>query len=82
MIMSPFKEQQTFLNYFQNELWITRTEKFLTKLDKVVPWESISNTTNALEWVFGYLKVKVNLHRGLKKERKIKLILVLIHGKN
>ena len=43
MITSQLKEQQTFLNYFQNELWITRTEKFLTKLDKVVPWESISN---------------------------------------
>jgi len=40
--MSPFKDQQTFLNYFQNELWITRTEKFLEKLNKVVPWETIS----------------------------------------
>lgn len=42
MHMPPFKEQQTFLNYFQNELWTTRTEKFLTKLDKVGPWASIS----------------------------------------
>ncbi len=42
----------------------------------------IPNTTNALEWVFGHLKVKVSLHRGLKKQRKIKLILALIHGKN
>lgn len=40
--MTPFKDQQTFLNYFQNELWITRTETFLNKLDKVVPWETIS----------------------------------------
>jgi hypothetical protein len=37
----------------------------------------IPNTTNALEWVFGHLKGKVSLHRGLKKERKIKLILSL-----
>ncbi len=42
----------------------------------------IPNTTNALEWVFGHLKVKVSLHRGLKKERKIKLILSLLHWKS
>lgn len=41
----------------------------------------IPNTTNALEWVFGHLKGKVNLHRGLKKERKIKLILSLLYWK-
>lgn len=40
--MSPFQDQQTFLNYFQNELWITRTEKFLDKLNIVVPWDTIS----------------------------------------
>lgn len=42
----------------------------------------IPNTTNALEWVFGHLKGKVSLHRWLKKERKIKLILSLIYWKN
>ena len=42
----------------------------------------IPNTTNALEWVFGHLKGKVSLHRGLKKERKIKLILSLLHWKS
>ena len=41
----------------------------------------IPNTTNALEWVFWHLKTKVSLHRGLKKERKIKLILSLLFGK-
>lgn len=40
----------------------------------------IPNTTNALEWVFGHLKWKVSLHRWLKKERKIKLILSLLHS--
>lgn len=35
----------------------------------------IPNTTNALEWVFGHVKTKVNLHSWLKKDRKIKLIL-------
>ena len=52
--MTPFNNQQTFLNYFQNELWITRTEKFLDKLNKVVPWESISNQIKSnrisIEW--------------------------------
>jgi len=42
----------------------------------------IPTTTNALEWVFGHLKGKVSLHRGLRKERKIKLILTLLHGRD
>jgi len=41
----------------------------------------IPNTTNWLEWLFWHVKAKVSLHRGLKKERKIKLILSLLHGK-
>jgi hypothetical protein len=41
----------------------------------------IPNTTNGLEWLFWHLKAKVSLHRWLKKERKIKLILSLLHGK-
>jgi hypothetical protein len=41
----------------------------------------IPNTSNALEWVFGHLKGKVSLHRGLKRERKIKLILSLLYWK-
>lgn len=42
----------------------------------------IPNTTNWLEWVFGHLKIKVSLHRWLKRQRKIKLILCLLHWKN
>ena len=42
----------------------------------------IPNTTNGLEWLFWHVKPKVSLHRGLKKERKIKLILSLLHGEN
>ena len=41
----------------------------------------IPNTTNWLEWYFGHLKNKVSLHRWLKKERKIKLILFLLNSK-
>jgi len=40
----------------------------------------IPNTTNWLEWLFWHIKPKISLHRGLKKERKIKLILSLLHG--
>ena len=39
--MSPFQDQQTFLNYFQNELWVTRTEKFLSRLEQVIPWNTL-----------------------------------------
>lgn len=43
---------------------------------------SIPNTTNWLEWLFWHIKPKISLHRGLKKERKIKLILSLLYGKS
>lgn len=43
------------------------------------PWKLvIPNTTNWLEWYFSHLKSKVRIHRWLKKERKIKLILSLL----
>jgi hypothetical protein len=45
-------------------------------------WElSIPNTTNWLEGIFGHLKAKVSLHRGLKRKRKLTLILTLLYGK-
>jgi len=45
-------------------------------------WQiEIPNTTNWLEWLFWHIKPKVSLHRGLKKERKIKLILSLLYSK-
>jgi len=37
------KNQQNFLNFFQNEFGITRTGKFLEKLNQVVPWYSIAS---------------------------------------
>lgn len=39
----------------------------------------IPNTTNWLEAVFSHLKYKVNMHRGLRKDRKLKLISYLIN---
>jgi len=42
-------------------------------------WElDIPNTTNGLEAVFSHLKYKVNLHRWLRQDRKIKLISYLL----
>jgi hypothetical protein len=42
------------------------------------PELEMPNTTNSLESVFGHLKQKVNLHRGLRRDRKIKLISELL----
>lgn len=39
----------------------------------------IPNTTNGIESVFSHIKYKVNLHRGLREDRKIKLILSLLN---
>lgn len=39
---------------------------------------NIPNTTNWLEWIFWHIKPKISIHRWLKKERKIKLILTLL----
>lgn len=45
-------------------------------------WElDIPNTTNGLEAVFSHLKYKVNLHRWLRHDRKLKLILYLIRSR-
>ena len=42
---------------------------------------NIPNTTNWLEGLFWHIKPKLAIHRGLKKERLVKLTLSLIHGK-
>lgn len=46
------------------------------------PHLNIPNTTNSLEAIFGHVKNKVKLHRGLKRERKMKLIEELLKGKS
>lgn len=38
----------------------------------------IPNTTNGIESVFSHIKYKVNLHRWLREDRKIKLVLSLL----
>jgi hypothetical protein len=45
-------------------------------------WElDIPNTTNGLEWMFGQLKYKVALHRWLREDRKLRLILYLLNSR-
>lgn len=57
---------------------LKRNMKYLfTYLDCL--WElDIPNTTNGIESVFSHVKYKVNLHRWLREDRKIKLILSLL----
>ena len=46
------------------------------------PELKIPNTTNSLEGIFAHLKDKTRLHRGLKTERKQRLIEQLLKGEN
>ena len=42
------------------------------------PELNIPNTNNGMEGTFSYIKKKVNIHNGLRKDRKIKLIFYLL----
>jgi len=42
------------------------------------PELKIPNTNNSIEGYFSYLKKKVNVHNGLRKDRKIKLVFYLL----
>lgn len=68
------KRTRSAYNSLKNNLkYLFTWYDYLWKVD-------IPNTTNWLEWLFWHIKPKISLHRGLKKERKIKLILSLLHG--
>ena len=41
MTSTTHKEQQSFLNYFQNELGPTRTGDILSRIEQVVPWKAL-----------------------------------------
>ena len=43
---------------------------------------NIPNTNNCMEGTFSYIKKKVNIHSGLRKDRKIKLIFYLLLREN
>lgn len=42
------------------------------------PELNIPNTNNSLESIIGHIKTKLSIHRGLKKERRFKVISVLL----
>lgn len=67
------KKTRSAYNSLKNNLkYLFTWYDYLWKVD-------IPNTTNWLEWLFWHIKPKISLHRGLKKERKIKLILSLLY---
>ncbi len=41
----------------------------------------IPNTTNSLDGMFGQLKKKVNIHNGLRRDRRFKMISTILAGK-
>ncbi len=45
------------------------------------PALNIPNTTNSLDGSFGQLKKKVNLHNGLRRDRRFKMISAILAGK-
>ena len=57
------KRHLKYLFIYQDYLW---------KID-------IPNTTNGLEGYFWHIKDKIRLHRGLRKDRKIKLLISLLN---
>ena len=69
-----FMHRRTRSAYFS----LRRNMKYLfTYLDH--RWKiDIPNTTNWIESVFSHIKYKVNLHRWLREDRKIKLIVSLL----
>lgn len=78
-VMNPkwkyaFIHRRTRSAYFslrRNIKYLFVYQDYLWKLD-------IPNTTNGIESVFSHIKYKVNLHRWLREDRKIKLILSLL----
>ncbi len=67
------KTRSAFLSLKRNLPYLFVSYNYFHTLD-------IPNTTNWLEWYFSHLKSKVRIHRWLKKERKIKLILSLLYS--
>ncbi len=68
------RTRSAYLSLKRNLKYLFVYQDYYWKLD-------IPNTTNWVEAVFSHLKYKVNLHRGLRKDRKVKLILYLIHSR-
>lgn len=65
------RTRSAYFSLKRNIKYLFVYEEHMWKLD-------IPNTTNAIEAVFSHLKYKVNLHRWLRLDRKIKLIRYLL----
>ena len=46
------------------------------------PKLGIPNTTNSLDGMFTQLKAKLSIHRGLRKDRRFKVISEILQGEN
>ncbi len=66
------KTRSAYFSLKRNFKYLFIYQDYLWKLE-------IPNTTNGIESLFSHLKYKVNLHRWLRKDRKLKLIISLLH---
>jgi transposase-like protein len=66
------KTRSAYFSLQRNIKYLFIYQDYLWKLD-------IPNTTNGIESLFSHIKYKVNLHRWLRIDRKIKLILSLLN---
>lgn len=65
------RTRSTYFSLRRNIKYLFIYQDYLWRLD-------IPNTTNGIEAVFSHIKYKMNLHKWLREERKIKLILNLL----
>jgi hypothetical protein len=67
------KTRSAFFSLKRNLKYLFIYQEYLWKLD-------IPNTTNGIESLFSHIKYKINLHRWLRKDRKLKLIKSLLNN--
>lgn len=72
---SYFIHKKTRSAYFS----LKRHLKYLFIYQDYIWKIEIPNTTNGLEWYFSHIKDKIRLHRGLRRDRKIKLLISLLN---
>ena len=82
-LMEKTKDKETGKWHYTHQRLRSAYRSVQRNLPYLFTWEDyfelgIPTTTNSLEGVFGVLKGRVTIHRGLKQERKIKLICELL----
>jgi hypothetical protein len=68
-----FKHRRTRSAYFSLKRNLLYLFTFQDHIELNIP-----NTNNSMEGTFSYIKKKVNIHNGLRRDRKIKLIFYLL----